>query len=425
MFSFAKLFTRKPARTAQRPQGTRPAVEALESRLTPYATTGNAWINPQIVTLSFMPDGTQLSGGAVSNLQATLTARFGSTAAWQNIILKAAQSWAQQTNINFAVVADDGSAEGSGPDQQGALNFGDIRIGGFDFGNTNLAQAYQPPAINNTSLAGDVQFNTAATFSNGTGNDLFTVAAHEFGHALGLDHSTLGTAEMFGIYNGVKSKLTADDIAGAQAVYGGARQQDAYDAAASNNTFATATNLNAAIDPTALTALVRGDVTTTCTPNGTGGYTTVADLDYYTFTAPVGASATGALTVNVQSAGLSLLAAKVTVYAADMTTVLGTATGTGQYGCNLSVTVNGVTDGQQFFVKVQGADTTQMGSGAYAMTLNFGSGPAPTVQTAAREIANGAIPSAGGGMALAVDQLAAGPGGLTGSAPWVHGPRGL
>src|SRR5262249_31013671 len=76
-------------------------VEALESRVVAYATSGNLWSNPQLLTLSFMPDGTNL-GGVTSNLFATFNARFGSTSTWQNQILKAAQQWAQQTNLNFA-----------------------------------------------------------------------------------------------------------------------------------------------------------------------------------------------------------------------------------------------------------------------------------------------------------------------------------
>src|SRR5262249_33854462 len=76
-----------------------PQLEHLETRLAPYSASGNAWPNPQLITLSFMPDGTQISSNGVSpitsNLFATFNARFGSTAAWENQILKAAQTWAQ------------------------------------------------------------------------------------------------------------------------------------------------------------------------------------------------------------------------------------------------------------------------------------------------------------------------------------------
>ena len=50
------------------------------------------------------------------------------------------------------------------------------------------------------------------------------IAAHEFGHALGLDHSTVADATMFPSTSpcnvGLRS-LSADDVAGARSIYGG------------------------------------------------------------------------------------------------------------------------------------------------------------------------------------------------------------
>ena len=46
--------------------------------------------------------------------------------------------WAQQTNINFTVVPDDGAAEGSRRRSRATSGFGDIRIGGFNFGNSSV-----------------------------------------------------------------------------------------------------------------------------------------------------------------------------------------------------------------------------------------------------------------------------------------------
>src|SRR5262249_33217293 len=112
-------------------------VEALESRGGPYAVSGGAWPGPQLVTIRFVPDGTIVgtnSGGYVySNLFAKFNAKFGSAAKWEAEILRAAQSWAQQSNLNFAVVSDNGTAIGQGAYQQGDPNMGDIRIGGYSF----------------------------------------------------------------------------------------------------------------------------------------------------------------------------------------------------------------------------------------------------------------------------------------------------
>src|SRR5207302_1333996 len=128
-----------------------------------------------------------------------------------------------------------------------------------------------------------------------------------------------------------------------------------------NNSFGTAANLTSKIDSSSLAAVVTGlDITQ------------AGQADYYTFTAPGGMG--GSLTVNVQSQGLSLLAPTLTVYAADQQTVLGYVSGAGQYGATLSTTLTDVTPGQRFYVKVAGADSTAFGTGAYALTLNFGNG---------------------------------------------------
>ena len=50
---------------------------------------------------------------------------------------------------------------------------------------------------------------------------------HETGHSLGLDHAKNPAEVMYPVYGGIRTGLTAGDIAGIQAIYG-ARSLDSY-----------------------------------------------------------------------------------------------------------------------------------------------------------------------------------------------------
>jgi hypothetical protein len=378
-------------------------VENLEARIVPYSLSGNAWLpytqngttynlNPQLVSISFMPDGTVESSGSngtiTSNLFATFNARW-SPATWQHEILAAAQLWAQQANINFTVVSDNGTAEGGGKYQQGDPGMGDIRIGGYAMSSTYLAATYMPPGANNYSIAGDEAFNTAQSFNIGSTYDLQTVAIHEMGHSLGLDHSSVYAANMYPNYKTVQRALTNDDINGIQAIYG-PRKADVYGGA--NNSFATAVDLTPGLDLVALDTVVNNlDLTTT------------SSAEYFTATAPLVTD--GTLTVNVQSAGVSLLRPSVTVYAADQVTVLGSAVGTGDTGSTLSVPITGVLPGDQFYIQVTGADTTAFSTGNFGLSVSFLSASTPKVTLLNTQVLNAAVPTGGGAIALAAMDL--------------------
>jgi hypothetical protein len=88
----------------------------------------------------------------------------------------------------------------------------------FDGRGGVLAHTFYPAPPNPESLAGDMHFDNAETWKIGADKDLFSVALHEFGHALGLGHSDRPGAVMYPYYSQVTG-LTADDIAAAQSLY--------------------------------------------------------------------------------------------------------------------------------------------------------------------------------------------------------------
>lgn len=380
--------TLKRRRTALRTGLLLASLEPLESRLVLYAASGNAWPTSEVITISFQPDGTNL-GGVNSNLIQAFNSNTDLNGRWQAEILRAAQVWAQATNINFVVVSDNGTASGSGKYQQGDPGFGDIRIGGYDFGNTSLAGAYMPPPDNNYSLAGDIVFNTSTRYGIGKNYDLFTVAVHEFGHALGLDHtSSTSSAEMWATYNGSKPKLSADDTAGIRSIYSAnaARSADQYDAAAVNDTISSATDITSEL-VRAKNSAVLSDL----------DLTTTADIDFYKVIAPKWTD--DSMIVSVQSTGLSLLAPKLTIYAADQKTVLGTVSGLNQYGTTISVSVGNVVAGQTYYVKVEGADPSSFSVGTYGLIVDLGAKSSPTVTPPKTTKSNGKVLTSGGGAA--------------------------
>ncbi|KAL4657326.1 collagenase 3-like [Arapaima gigas] len=91
----------------------------------------------------------------------------------------------------------------------------------FDGPHRTLAHAFAP----SPGIGGDAHFDEDETFTSqsSTGYNLFLVAAHEFGHALGLSHSKDPGALMYPVYSYMdpdRFSLPQDDIRGIQSLYG-------------------------------------------------------------------------------------------------------------------------------------------------------------------------------------------------------------
>lgn len=200
-----------------------------------YVTQGNTWAGgaggPATITFSFntasYATGEAGAGGTMVILN---LANTGITSAnWQTEIIAALNAWATPVNaalgagtLVFNLVADSNTAFNAG----GAT--GDIRFAGhtFDGAGGTLAHAYFPPP-NGTSAAGDTHFDIADNWAVGSLDadpstiDIFQVAAHEIGHALGLNHTSVPNSLMNPIYSESFSGPQADDIAGVIDIFDG------------------------------------------------------------------------------------------------------------------------------------------------------------------------------------------------------------
>ncbi|XP_038060417.1 50 kDa hatching enzyme-like [Patiria miniata] len=130
----------------------------------------------------------------------------------RTIIRDAFQVWADVTPLSFSEVF------GSQADIRiifGAREHGDGAP--FDGPGGVLAHAYLP-------LRSDAHFDAEERWTAGTfqGTNLFQVAAHEFGHSLGLFHSEDLTALMYPYYSGYQTefRLSEDDKEGIRSLYG-------------------------------------------------------------------------------------------------------------------------------------------------------------------------------------------------------------
>ena len=136
---------------------------------------------------------------------------------------QAFSTWAGWTRLSFREVA-----MSAGPHIIIRFVAGDHGDGNpFDGANGVLAHAYFPPVPPGTPtpIQGDTHFDEAenwtVTVPPEPGRfDLTTVAIHEFGHALGLNHSPVAGSVMEAFYGGPRRVLHADDIAGISSIYG-------------------------------------------------------------------------------------------------------------------------------------------------------------------------------------------------------------
>lgn len=180
-------------------------------------TTPGKWGSPAfgtgaVVTWSLMASGIPTDDGLSAALSTFMPGGYKSE------IESALAAWSAVADITFVEIPD------GGEDWNAAGTSGDIRFGGhaFDGPGGTLAHGYYPPA-NGLTAAGDIHFDSTDIWKigfGGAGFDIFQVAAHEVGHAIGLEHTGVPGSLMNPFYTESFSGLQPDDIAGGVFIYG-------------------------------------------------------------------------------------------------------------------------------------------------------------------------------------------------------------
>ncbi|XP_039252046.2 collagenase 3-like isoform X1 [Styela clava] len=129
----------------------------------------------------------------------------------ESAMRRALDLWAAKSSLRFQKTSSD--------DADITISFGTRNHGdhyAFDGKGGTLAHAFFP-------TSGQAHFDDDEDFSHkGEGTNLYIVAAHEFGHSLGLAHSTVPNSLMAPFYQGYVEdfELHPDDIAAIQQLYG-------------------------------------------------------------------------------------------------------------------------------------------------------------------------------------------------------------
>jgi hypothetical protein len=131
-------------------------------------------------------------------------------------IVRALNEWSKYTNVVFQA-GTSASAPRSVLVEFASGAHGDAYP--FEGSTGVIAHTFYPVPVNSESIAGDMHMNADVNWHVGGTVDIYGVALHEAGHAIGLGHSDNPGDVMYPYYR-TNMQLSANDIGAAQALYG-------------------------------------------------------------------------------------------------------------------------------------------------------------------------------------------------------------
>ena len=181
------------------------------------AVFGNAWPDARNLSVSFPTDGVQV-GSYANDINQTLD-QIATRQQWQELSLRAFQTWAIHADINVGLRNDFDNNFGVPGLTVGDPRFGEFRIGAFPQTGV-LANSVPFQAVAGT-YSGDLLLNSNEqfTFHDWDDNlgpdpatiepgerDLFSLFLHEIGNTLGIDDNMMDWTVMFRQYTVPKGR---------------------------------------------------------------------------------------------------------------------------------------------------------------------------------------------------------------------------